>query len=88
MKIFFCICVCEILYNFVFNFICVFQVFRLVIFYEEVEDGNVMSDLVRFVQTVKLVVDNLVKVSFFYSSIQYGSRYYLFVILCRVIKVS
>ncbi|XP_065941182.1 vinculin isoform X3 [Magallana gigas] len=40
------------------------QVSRLVILHEEAEDGNAMPDLARPVQTVKLAVDNLVKVGY------------------------
>ncbi|XP_055996034.1 vinculin-like isoform X18 [Ostrea edulis] len=40
------------------------QVSRLVILHEEAEDGNAMPDLARPIQTVKLAVDNLVKVGY------------------------
>uniref|UniRef100_A0A8W8MX28 Vinculin n=1 Tax=Magallana gigas TaxID=29159 RepID=A0A8W8MX28_MAGGI len=40
------------------------MVSRLVILHEEAEDGNAMPDLARPVQTVKLAVDNLVKVGY------------------------
>lgn len=72
---FYCIYVCEILHNPVSNFVCVFQVSRLVILHEEAEDGNAMPDLARPVQTVKLAVDNLVKVSLSYSSTQQSSSF-------------
>ncbi|CAF1551499.1 unnamed protein product, partial [Didymodactylos carnosus] len=38
------------------------QVSRLVILHEEAEDGNLMPDLSRPVQAVKIAVDNLIKV--------------------------
>uniref|UniRef100_A0A8W8MWW1 Vinculin n=1 Tax=Magallana gigas TaxID=29159 RepID=A0A8W8MWW1_MAGGI len=41
-----------------------YNVSRLVILHEEAEDGNAMPDLARPVQTVKLAVDNLVKVGY------------------------
>ncbi|XP_069132683.1 vinculin-like isoform X14 [Argopecten irradians] len=40
------------------------QVSKLVILHEEAEDGNAMPDLAMPVQTVKLAVDNLVKVGY------------------------